>query len=398
MARARYKVVHVITRLELGGAQQNTLYCVGHHDRALFEVELIAGAGGVLDTEARATADVDTRLVPWLRHAISPRHDLAAIDRLRRRFVETGADVVHTHSSKAGLLGRVAAFLAGVPVVVHTVHGWSFNATQPAPQRALYVSLERLAARATHVLVAVSRRNLEAGLGLGIGRPEQYELLRSGIDLESFRTAGVDREAARASLGYGPAHRVVGSVACLKPQKAPLDFVRAAAEAHAREPSLRFFLAGDGELRPAVEAEIARLGLEGIVQLLGWRRDVPQLLAAMDVFLLTSLHEGLPRAVLQAMAAGVPVVATDVDGTPEVVEPGVTGWLVPPARPAAAGRAVLAAISDVPQRQRVVDEAGRRLTRDFDIAEMVRRLDRLYLRQLERRASRGVRRPQHESL
>jgi len=393
MTRPRYKVVHVITRLELGGAQQNTLYCAEHHDRAQFEVELIAGAGGVLDDEARGIPDVEVRLVPWLHHAISPRQDLLAIDRLRRRFVEARVDVVHTHSSKAGLLGRIAAALAGVPVVVHTVHGWSFNTTQRAPRRLLYVGLERLAARKTHVLVAVSRRNLEDGLELGIGRPEQYELLRSGIDVESFRAAGVDRDAVRAGLGFGPGHLVVGGVACLKPQKAPLDFVRAAAEAHAREPRLRFFIAGDGELRAEVEAEIARCGLGGIVQLLGWRRDVPQLLAAMDAFLLTSLHEGLPRAVLQAMAAGVPVVATDVDGTPEVVEPGVTGWLVPPARPAAAARAVLAAVSDAALRQRVVDEARRRLTRDYDIAEMVRRLDRLYLRQLERRESRSVRRP-----
>lgn len=378
-----YKLVHVITRLELGGAQQNTLYCVEHHDRARFDVELIAGQGGVLDEDARALRGASVRIVPWLAHPVSPLRDLEALLRLRRRFVELSADVVHTHSSKAGLLGRLAAHLARVPVIVHTVHGWSFNDTQPAPLRRFYVALERLAARATHVLVTVSRKNRDAGLALGIGRPAQYEVVRSGIDLEALRSGQADREAVRRSLGYAPEQLVVGSVACLKAQKAPLDFVRAAAEVHAREARARFFIAGDGELRPAVEREIARLGLGGVVQLLGWRRDVPQLLQAMDAFLLTSRFEGLPRAVLQAMAVGVPVVATEVDGTPEVVEHGLTGWLVPPGQPAGAARGVLTLLADAELRARCAAEARRRLTRDFDIREMVRTLDRLYLRQLE---------------
>jgi len=301
--------------------------------------------------------------------------------------------VVHTHSSKAGLLGRLAARLAGVPVVVHTVHGWSFNPTQPAPLRWLYVQLERLAAKTTDVLVTVSRHDLESGMELGIGRPEQYELIRSGIDAEQFRAPAIDRETTRRRLGYGPEHRVVGSLSCLKPQKAPLDFVRAAAEIHARDPRTRFFVAGDGELRSAVEDEVARLGLGGVVQLLGWRRDVADLLHAMDMFVLTSLYEGLPRAVLQAMAAGVPVVATEVDGTPEVIEDGRTGWLVPPGRPTAVARAVVSALQDASWRQRCAHEARRRLSREFDTREMVRRLDGLYLRQLERGDAAGVSRP-----
>jgi glycosyltransferase involved in cell wall biosynthesis len=191
------------------------------------------------------------------------------------------------------------------------------------------------------------------------------------------------REQVRGSLGFGPTHKVVGTIACLKPQKAPLDFVRAAAAALEKDRDLRFFIAGDGALRPRVEALIDELGLQERVKLLGWRRDVADLLHAMDAFLLTSLHEGLPRAVLQAMAAGVPVVATAVDGTPEVVEDGVTGLLFPPARPDLAAERLHRVLRDGALRGCCVEGAKRRLTDAFDIDRMVRDLDRLYLELLE---------------
>lgn len=383
MTRRKTRVLHLITRLELGGAQQNTLYCTANHDRGLFDVELIAGAGGQLDDEARAITDARVQIVPWLRHQIDPLRDLEALVRLRSHMAANDIDVVHTHSSKAGILGRLAAHLAGVPFVVHTVHGWSFNDTQSRTRRRAYVEMERLAAGFTNRIVVVSSRNREKGLSMGIGRPDRYEVVHSGIDVDAFRQPETDRRAVRRSLGYGPDQVVVGTVACLKPQKAPLDFVRAAAEAYSRDERLRFFIAGDGPLRPAVEAEITRLGLGGIVQLLGWRRDVVDLYHAMDVFLLTSIFEGLPRSVLQAMAAGVPVVATDVDGTPEVVRNRQTGLLIPPARPEAAARALLEVVRDAELRDTCIDQAGVLLTRDFEIRQMVRRLDRLYLEGLE---------------
>ena len=383
MTRRKTRVLHLITRLELGGAQQNTLYCTANHDRGLFDVELIAGAGGQLDDEARAITDARVQIVPWLRHQIDPLRDLEALVRLRSHMAANDIDVVHTHSSKAGILGRLAAHLAGVPFVVHTVHGWSFNDTQSRTRRRAYVEMERLAAGFTNRIVVVSSRNREKGLSMGIGRPDRYEVVHSGIDVDAFRQPETDRRAVRRSLGYGPDQVVVGTVACLKPQKAPLDFVRAAAEAYSRDERLRFFIAGDGPLRPAVEAEITRLGLGGIVQLLGWRRDVVDLYHAMDVFLLTSIFEGLPRSVLQAMAAGVPVVATDVDGTPEVVRNRQTGLLIPPARPEAAARALLEVVRDAELRDTCIDQAGVLLPRDVEIRQMVRRLDRLYLEGLE---------------
>ncbi|MCP3978853.1 MAG: glycosyltransferase family 4 protein [bacterium] len=374
----RYRILHLITRLELGGAQQNTLYCTTHHDRARFDVELIAGEGGALDAEAGRIPDAHVELVSYLQHSISPLADLRALFALRRHLLEHEIDLIHTHSSKAGILGRLAALLAGVPVVVHTVHGWSFNATQPAPLRGLYLALEKLTARCTDRLIAVSEENRDRGIRLGIGRPESYRVIRSGIDVQRFRRPSAPRESVREGLGFGPEDTVVGTVANFKPQKGPLDFVRVAAAAHEQDPSLRFFYAGDGPLRDQAEAAIAEAGLQDVVRLLGWRRDVVDLYHAMDVFLLTSLFEGLPRAVLQAMAAGVPVVATRTDGTPEVVCHRETGLLAEPGRPDEIAEALLEFTRDPELRGRCAANATRRLGREFDIDGMVRDLDRLY--------------------
>ena len=382
---ARVRLDHVITRLELGGAQQNTLHCVATHDRERFDVGLLAGAGGMLDDRAREIQDARVDLVPWLVHPVSPIADLRAIPRLRRWFRARGTTVVHTHSSKAGILGRIAARLARVPVIVHTVHGWSFNDTQPVALRAAYTLLERIAARWTDRLIVVSSLNRDKGLARGIGDPDRYRTIHSGIHADDFRRPRGVRETVRASLGFGREDIVVGTVGNLKPQKGPLDLIAAAATVLAHDPRFRFMVIGDGPLRGQVEERVRTLGIGDRVRLLGWRDDVGDLLQAMDVFLLTSRFEGLPRSVLQAMAAGVPVVATAVDGTPEVVLDGETGLLVPPAEPEAAAHAVLRVGTDAALADRLREAASRLMTAEFDLDRMVRDLEAEYI-DLARRA------------
>jgi glycosyltransferase involved in cell wall biosynthesis len=382
MASKRPRIVHLITRLELGGAQQNTLYCVEHHDRGRFAVGLWAGRGGILDDDARSIRDADVRLLPWLAHEVDPSRDVAAVARLATRLVDV--DLVHTHSSKAGILGRLAARVAGVRCVVHTVHGWSFNDVQPARTRRTYVELERAAARLTDRIVCVSDSDRVKGLAHGIGEPWQYRVLRSGIDPTLYLPRAGAGERVRSALGFGASDVVVGSIANFKPQKAPLDFVEAARRALLSSPRLKFFLAGDGEMRAEVTRAIDAAGLRDAIRLLGWRQDVPDLLAATDVFLLTSLFEGLPRAVLQAMAAAVPVVVTDTGGTAEVVVDGVTGYLVPSSDPGAAAAAVVRLAAE-PEKRKTFGTAGRmKLGAEFDIRRMVPTLEALYDELLER--------------
>jgi len=376
MASRRPKIVHFITRLELGGAQQNTLYCVCHHDRTRFDVGLWAGEGGILDSEARAIEQADVRILPWLVHPIDPVRDAAAVLRLASMLRDV--DLLHTHSSKAGILGRAAARLAGVPGIVHTVHGWSFNDVQPAVTRRLYVEAERAAARVTNRIVCVALFDRDRGLASGIGHASQYRIVRSGIDPSLYGAPEGARERLREALGASSQDVVVGSIANFKPQKSPLDFVEAARLARLRDPRLRFFIAGDGDLRPAAERAIAEAGLGDVVHLLGWRDDVAELLAAMDIFLLTSLFEGLPRVVLQAMAASVPVVATDTGGVAEVVVDGETGRLVPPGNPAAAADAIVVLAHDAESRRKFAAAARYRLGDEFDIRRMVRDLEDLY--------------------
>jgi glycosyltransferase involved in cell wall biosynthesis len=389
------RVVHIITKLELGGAQENTLYTLGHLDPARFSGLLVTHPEGLLVADALRDRRYEKRFIPSLVREIRPPRDAAALAALVRvlraevRAARRGAGglrplVVHTHSSKAGILGRAAARIAGVPVVIHSVHGYGFHPRQRPAVRRLYVALERLAGRWTTHVVAVAQADLDEGVALGLFPRERASLIRSGIEIARYEAAGIDREAAVRDLGFDPARPLVGMVACLKPQKNPLDFVRAAALVAASVPEAQFLVAGDGALRQAVEEEVRRFGLEGRFRLLGWRRDVPRIIPCLDVLVLTSLWEGLPRVIPQAMAAGRPVVAYRVDGAPEAVSEGITGYLVDPGDPAAAAARIVALLAD-PALARRLGAAGRERVGAFDADLMVRQQEALYERLCQER-------------
>jgi len=368
--------MHAITLLELGGAQRNTLDTVTLLDRGRFEVALACGVGAELYREAQTLADMRLFSLPHLVREVRPFADHAALGELRAAIFEFRPDIVHTHSSKAGILGRWAARRERVPIVVHSIHGFGFGAHQSAPVRWTFLAAERLAARWTDHFIAVSRRNLEEGVRLGLFAAGQASVIRSGVVLREFRQhAGGDE--VRRELGIPAGAPLVLQVACFKPQKAPERFVALAASLAHRFPAAHFVLVGDGALRPELEAARRSAGLEGILHLPGWRRDVPALLDAATVVTLTSRFEGLPRALVEALAAGVPVVAMAVDGVDEVVRDSVNGFLVREGDVGTLAERVAAMLADGELRGRLAAHASDGLE-PFERDTMVREQEALY--------------------
>jgi glycosyltransferase involved in cell wall biosynthesis len=384
-------VVHIITKLELGGAQQNTLFTVAHLDRDRFRPYLITNPEGILSPEARALKGVKTLFIPELVREISPLMDVRALFKIKGilREIKEGDStmIVHTHSSKAGILGRWGARLARADAIIHTIHGFGFHDYQPFPVCQFFVVLEKVTARITDMFIAVSKANIKKGVDKGIFIKQKTSLIRSGIELEEFTGVRVNRGAQRKALGIEPALPLITMIGCLKSQKAPLDYVEVAHKVLQKKEAC-FILVGDGELREQVRKKAAQLGLGGRFKLLGWRRDIPEILAATDIFCLTSLWEGLPRVLPQAMAMGIPIVATGVDGTPEVVIHGVNGYVTKPRDTRGMAERIIYLL-DHPKEAKNMGKQGKKMVGEFDIWKMVREQEDLYLKLL-REKGRGV--------
>ena len=328
------RVAHVITRLIVGGAQENTIASVlGLREKPGVEVTLLSGPTtgpeGTLEPRAAESPGLLT-LVPELVRPVSPLHDWLALRKLTRHFRQQRPDIVHTHSGKAGVLGRLAAHAAGVPIIVHTIHGPSFGPFQGWLANFAFRAAERHAGRVTTHFVSVANAMTEQYLAAGIGQPEQYTRIFSGFDLEPFLKAKND-PAMRARLGINPGDFVIGKVARLFEHKGHDDLFAIAPTLALSHPTLKFLLVGDGALRPRFEQLVQQLGLErqfiftGLVP----PADVPALIGVMDVLVHLSRREGLARALPQALAASKPVIAYDCDGAREVCRDGETGFLLP---------------------------------------------------------------------
>ncbi len=376
-------VVHIITKLELGGAQQNTLFTVSHLDREVYKPVLISGTEGILVEEAKQLPGVNLHFVSDLVREIKPLKDLKALVKISGILKQIRADaksskvIVHTHSSKAGILGRWAARLAGIRLIVHSVHGFSFNDYQPSLMRAFYILLERITARITTVFITVSDADREEGIRKGIFTKDDVTLIRSGIDIKKFCDLPSDRISLRGHLGIDPDVPVIAMIACFKPQKAPLDFVRVAKKVSDERSDALFYLVGDGRLRPQIEQLIEELNIGDKVILLGWRRDIPEIMHSIDLLVLTSLWEGLPRVLPQAMASGVPVVATNVNGAPEAIRNGLNGYLLAPGDIAGMAQKIVYLINN-PEEALKMGRKGRELVAEFDIWKMVKQQEVLY--------------------
>lgn len=386
------RIVHVITRLIIGGAQENTiLTCEGLAELG-HEVHLFAGPttgpeGSLVERARRGRREDDGsayayREFPDLVRQISPAKDVKALLALKAEFERLRPDVVHTHSSKAGVIGRIAAHAAGVPIVVHTIHGMAFNRTQPRLVQTAYKLAERYCADLSHSIVCVADAMAEQSLAAGVGHPEQYVTVRSGMETSQFDPAWYDAEAIRASWGIKPGEIVVGTLARLFVNKGYEQLIEVIDRCAQREARLRFVWVGDGADRGRYEAELSRRGLRDRVVLTGLLppSEMPRMLAGFDMLAHTSQWEGLPRAVVQALLMEKPAISFAIDGAPEVVKPGETGDLAPLGDIEAFSNAVLRLAGDESLRIACGKRGRERCLKAFDWRTMVDELDGLYRR------------------
>ena len=309
----------------------------------------------------------------WFR-AINPL-DAVALAQLIALCLRQRFDLVDTHTSKGGFLGRLAARVAGVPHIVHHAHGFSFNQVTGASRR-FYIALERLAARAGHFTISVSEEHRLTALEAGIEPPEKISTILNGIDLKPF--AAVDRAAARRALGFDSKDLIIGAVGRLSAQKGFEYLIRALPAVLQAVPAARLAIAGDGPLEIELRQLAFHCGVQDRVRFLGFRKDIPQLLAAFDVFALPSLWEGLSISLMEAMATGKAIVATDIWGNREMVDPEKTGLLAPPANPAALAAALRRVLLDRPLAQALQQNARQAALLRYSEQRMVEQTLALY--------------------
>ncbi len=387
------KIIHVITRLVVGGAQENTVATVlGLREKSGVEVKLISGPTtgpeGSLESEFKKSSEL-LEIVPELVRPIHPLKDFLALKKLERIFREQKPGIVHTHSGKAGILGRLAARRAGVPIIIHTIHGPSFGNFQNGLSNFIFRAAEKKAARATDHFIVVADAMKQQYLAAGIGRPEQYTKIFSGFPLETFLAAKNDLEL-RKKLGLAPDDFVVGKIARLFKLKGHDDLFAIAPGLVQKNPKIKFLLVGGGEWRARFQNLAKTLGLEkhfiftGLVP----PNEVPKYVGIMDALAHLSLREGLPRALPQALAAGKPVVAYDCDGAREVCIENETGLLVQPGQHSHLAFRIFRLSKDKMLRERLGKHGQQYVRENFAVEKMVDAIYHLYLKlaaQMERR-------------
>jgi glycosyltransferase involved in cell wall biosynthesis len=372
------RIAHVITRLMNGGADENTVISCNQFARSGHSVMLVHGAQAQPEILAAVDARVEIAQVHSLVRPIAPRNDTRAFGDLVRTFRRHRPHVVHTHTSKAGILGRVAARAASVPVLVHGVHIVPF-ANVGLLERHAYLTAERAVQGMTHAFIDVSPAMRDLCVRAGVGSPERHHVVPSGFDLSLFRTATepADWRDLLRLRPDDPRPPVVVMLAVFEPRKRHLECLECFPRIVVRFPDVRFVFAGDGELRGTVEARIRTLGIERNVVLTGFHPHPEQLIALADVCLIASSREGLPRVLMQSLAGGTPVIAADLPSIDEVLRHDVNGLIVRSDLEGLAD-AVIGLLDDPARLARLARSAAATPLSEWDAPRMGERLEAVY--------------------
>ena len=385
----KIKVIHVITRFDKGGSAENTYLTVRGLDKDRYDVVLVTGpsrASQMSDQEVQAveanqavleSSGVRIVFIPELIREPAPLSDWRTLVRLCVLFRKERPVIVHTHTSKAGMLGRWAAFLCRVPIIVHTPHGHVFWGYFNKFKTGVFILLERLTARITDRIITLTDHEKMDHIRFSIAPEGKFAVIHSGVDLSRYSGVQADIAKIRQDMNLPEGAFVVGTTGRLTAVKGHIHLLQAAARILKDRKEIYFVLLGDGELgdylrKYADEAAIARN-----VRFLGWRSDVATVLSAFDVFAFPSLNEGMGKAIVEAMAMGKPVIASDVGGIPDLVVHGENGLLVPPANSEALANAVLD-LYENPDKRKKMGEAGKRIAAEYGVDAMLRKIDALY--------------------
>lgn len=376
-------VLHIL-EATVGGTRKHLVSLVDGLDKTKFAVEVAATPlrqGTVDDT--RFLSELSATGVPFhplaMARSIAPFTDAKALWQLHHLLRQKQYDVIHTHSSKAGFLGRLAARIHGIPVV-YTPNGYYFLDANDGKQlkKRFFLELERAAGRWTDYLIAVSESERQITLAHNLVPPQRVGMIPNGIDVTAVTPDPFARVSVRQELGIGMDTAVIGTVARFIPQKDPFTFIRAAQLILEQNPHVCFIWCGEGDMRTATEQMATAAGIHHAFHFLGFRSDITRLMNAFDIFMLTSIFEGLPYTLLEAMALALPLVATQVVGSQDVVVHSQTGYLTPPGNAPELAQAALSLLAE-PEKRQIMGQHGReRVVQHFDVRHMIAAVEKVY--------------------
>ena len=377
----KIKVLHIITRLDKGGSAENTFLTVKGLDKKRYDVTLMSGP--VQDPSQERRSQVEECGIQYIHNPVLVRninmvYDAIALFKICRFLTKEKFDVVHTHTSKAGLLGRFAAKFAGAPLVVHTPHGHVFFGYFGPLKTKIFILLEKLANRMTDKIVALTHREKADYISYRTCPEEKITVIHSGIELNKFQEYPLaEKTKLKKEIGLPGDSFVVGTVGRLVPVKGPEFLIKASQTIIPAHPNTYFLFAGDGPLKKDLQKKAKEAGEEKNIVFLGWRDDIAHILSVFDVFCLPSLNEGMGRVLVEAMAHGIPIVASEVGGIPDLITPGKNGFLVPPKNPEELAKHIQILIEDENKRRKM-GEAGKKMAPRFSHDTMVKNIAELY--------------------
>ena len=385
----KIKVIHIITRFDKGGSAENTFLTVMGLDEERYEVTLIKGLSfesDMTEGEAKAVernlAEVEREgiriiTLPDLVRRIYPLYDLKAFVSLIKIFLKEKPHIVHTHTSKAGILGRWAAFFARIPVIVHTPHGHVFWGYFSKWRTSVFILLEKLTALITDRIITLTEQEKRDHLRFNIASEDKFSTIHSGVELDKFLHISVAPSEMRKILGIPEGNLVVGTVGRLTPVKGHRYLIEAAGKLVDVRPDTTFVFLGDGELSDELKNMVSRLGIGENVKFPGWRPDMAEVMSIFDIFVLPSLNEGMGRVLVEAMALGKPIVASDIGGIPDLVVQGENGYLVPVSDVETLAARIRELLDDFGKRGKM-GNTGQGYVAKYSSEEMVKKIDRLY--------------------